>query len=91
MPREFGTEISITPYQEEIVPLHLALLRHPEYRTKYAANLKRELPRIPYASAFAEYARIGQRLMDIHIHYEQQPEYPLALDKTGHLNWPLKR
>jgi predicted helicase len=26
-----------------------AVLHHPEYRTRYAANLKRELPRIPYA------------------------------------------
>ncbi len=28
-----------------------ALLHHPEYRTRYAANLKRELPRIPFAPA----------------------------------------
>lgn len=29
-----------------------ALLHHPEYREKYEANLKRELPRIPYAPDF---------------------------------------
>ncbi|MGL6283921.1 MAG: type ISP restriction/modification enzyme, partial [Microcoleaceae cyanobacterium] len=32
------------------------LLHHPTYRTKYAANLKRELPRIPYAPDFRDFA-----------------------------------
>ncbi len=36
-----------------------ALLHHPEYRTRYAANLKRELPRIPMAPNFPRYAEIG--------------------------------
>jgi predicted helicase len=30
-----------------------AVLHHPEYRTRYAANLKRELPRIPFVEATA--------------------------------------
>jgi len=28
-----------------------AVLHHPEYRQRYAANLRRELPRIPFVSA----------------------------------------
>ena len=43
----------------------------------YAANLKRELPRIPFAPDFRAYAEAGARLADLHVHYEQQPEYPL--------------
>ena len=31
-----------------------AVLHHPEYRQRYAANLKRELPRIPFVSATAD-------------------------------------
>jgi predicted helicase len=31
-----------------------AVLHHPEYRERYAANLRRELPRIPFASAGAK-------------------------------------
>ncbi len=68
-----------------------ALLHHPEYRTRYAANLKRELPRIPYAPAFQKYAEIGAALMQIHIHYEQQPEYPLDRKETGKLNWRVEK
>ena len=54
-----------------------ALLHHPAYREKYSANLKHELPRIPYAPDFWAFAKAGKRLMQIHVHYEQQEEYPL--------------
>ncbi|HOW74776.1 MAG TPA: N-6 DNA methylase [Candidatus Competibacteraceae bacterium] len=53
------------------------LLHSEEYRQKYAANLRRELPRIPYASDFWAYSRAGQQLADLHLNYQQQPEYPL--------------
>ena len=64
-----------------------AVLHHPEYRERYAANLRRELPRVPFvgsASAFRALAGAGQRLAEIHVHYEQQPEYPLVkTEKAG--------
>lgn len=53
------------------------ILHDPAYRTKYAANLKRELPRIPFAADFRKVADIGKRLMDLHVNYEDQPEYQL--------------
>jgi predicted helicase len=54
-----------------------AVLHHPEYRTRYAANLKRELPRIPFPPDFHTFAAAGKRLMELHIDYEKQPEYVL--------------
>lgn len=33
--------------KEDVFHYIYALLHHPEYRERYAANLKRELPRIP--------------------------------------------
>ena len=54
-----------------------AVLHHPEYRTRYAANLKRELPRIPFPPDFHAFAAAGKRLMELHIDYEKQPGYPL--------------
>jgi predicted helicase len=68
-----------------------ALLHHPEYRTRYAANLKRELPRIPFAPDFCTYARIGCELMKLHIEYEQQPEFPLERTETGKLDWRVEK
>jgi predicted helicase len=67
------------------------LLHHPEYRTRYAANLKRELPRIPLAPEFHRYAQIGAALMKLHIDYEQQAEYPLERTETGQLNWRVEK
>jgi predicted helicase len=54
-----------------------AVLHHPEYRTRYAANLKRELPRIPFPPDFHAFVAAGKRLMELHIDYEKQPEFPL--------------
>lgn len=70
-----------------------ALLHHPAYREKYAANLRRELPRIPLAPDFWGFAKAGARLAELHVHYEQQPEYPLKyVEKAGAaLNWRVDR
>jgi predicted helicase len=56
------------------------LLHHPSYRERYAENLKRELPHIPLvggAAAFQRCAEIGRQLMELHLTYERQAEYPL--------------
>ena len=51
------------------------LLHHPDYREQYQENLKRDLPHIPFAEDFWGFANAGERLADIHINYESQPEY----------------
>lgn len=56
-----------------------ALLHHPAYRERYQVNLKRDLPHIPFAPEFWEFVAAGRRLADIHIHYEDQPQYKLDL------------
>ncbi len=57
-----------------------AMLHHPQYRERYAENLKHDLPHIPLLrnkEAFLTCTNIGKQLMDIHLHYEQAKEYPL--------------
>lgn len=70
-----------------------ALLHHPTYRDTYAANLRRELPRIPFVSNFWGFAQAGARLAEIHVNYEQQPEYPLQFIETPGepLNWRVEK
>ena len=36
-----------------------------------------KLPRIPFPPDFHAFAAAGKRLMELHIDYEKQPEYPL--------------
>jgi predicted helicase len=57
-----------------------AMLHHPQYRERYAENLKRDLPHIPLLlrpEAFTAAVSTGRTLMGLHINYEQQKEYPL--------------
>jgi predicted helicase len=68
-------------------------LHHPTYRERYAANLKRELPRIPYAPDFRGFADAGQQLADLHLNYEQQPEYSLKFIENDQvpLDWRVEK
>ena len=60
------------------------LLHHPDYREKYQANLKRDLPHIPFAEDFWGFATAGAALADLHVTYESAPKY----DKLKHIETP---
>jgi len=59
-----------------------AVLHHPAYRTRYAADLRRTLPRLPFAPAFRPFADAGRALADLHVGFESAPAYPLGLQHT---------
>jgi predicted helicase len=70
-----------------------ALMHHPGYRERFAANLKRELPRIPFATEFRAFAKAGKRLAELHTGYEQAAEYPLKRreNRDVPLNWRVEK
>jgi predicted helicase len=80
----YGAKVS----KWDIFHYHYAVLHHPEYRQRYAANLRKSLPRVPLvaeAEAFRSLAKTGKRLGEIHVDYEGQAEYPLReIWKEGH-------
>jgi predicted helicase len=89
---EFRTQYSDSSISKwDIFHYTYAILHHPAYRTRYAANLKRDLPRIPFAPDFRGYAEIGAALMKLHVEYERQPEYPLERTETGMLDWRAEK
>jgi predicted helicase len=59
------------------------ILHHPEYRAKYAENLKRELPRIPLAEDFWGFSKAGKELARLHIDYEKLEPWPLKFIETS--------
>ena len=69
------------------------ILHHPDYRERYAADLKRDLPHIPYAPDFWAFANAGAQLAELHINYETQPQYPLTFveDATKQLDFRVER
>ncbi|WP_082555086.1 type ISP restriction/modification enzyme [Devosia sp. Root635] len=53
------------------------MLHDPVYREKYALNLKREFPRIPFYRDFWQWAAWGEQLMALHIDYKNAEPWPL--------------
>ena len=68
----------------DIFHYNYGLLHHPTYREKYEANLKRDLPHIPFAEDFWGFANAGAALADIHVNYESVPKY----DKLKYIETP---
>ena len=69
------------------------LLHHPAYRQRYQANLKRDLPHLPFAPDFRAFASAGARLAEIHVGYEAMPAYPLTPVETPAqpLDWRVEK
>ncbi len=53
------------------------VLHDPVYREKYALNLKRDFPRLPFYADFWQWAAWGEKLMELHIGYETVEPWPL--------------
>jgi predicted helicase len=68
--------------KEDIFHYTYAVLHHPAYREKYALNLKREFPRLPFYEDFPQWVTWGKQLMDLHLNYETVKKYALKrIDK----------
>lgn len=64
--------------KEAIFHYCYAVLHDPLYREKYAQNLKREFPRIPFYAQFWQWAAWGEQLMALHIGYEAVEPFALT-------------
>jgi predicted helicase len=71
----YGKKAGVT--KDAIFAYCYAALHDPVYREKYALNLKREFPRIPFYDDFALWTGWGQHLLDLHIGYEQAKPFKL--------------
>jgi predicted helicase len=63
--------------KEDIFYYVYGILHSPEYKTRFAADLKKMLPRIPLAEDFWAFSRAGRKLADLHLHYEDAKPYPV--------------
>jgi len=69
--------------KEAIFHYVYGVLHDPVYREKYALNLKREFPRIPFYADFWQWADWGTTLMDLHIGYEAVEPFELERIEAG--------
>lgn len=66
--------------KEDIFYYIYGILHSEEYRRRFAANLKKELPRIPLAEDFEFFCTAGRGLAELHLNYESAELYPLTLE-----------
>lgn len=72
--------------REDIFYYVYGILHSLEYRSTYADNLSKELPRIPRvktAGDFWAFSQAGRKLADLHLNYESVEPYPLKIDSAG--------
>ena len=71
-----------TIQKEDIFYYIYGILHSEDYRNRFAANLKKELPRIPFAEHFDLFYYAGKALADIHLNYESAALYPLTMERN---------
>jgi predicted helicase len=88
---QYGPQVT----KRDIFHYIYAVLHSPQYRERYAENLKRELPPIPFVpkEAFQSFVETGACLADPHLNYEQAREYPLQWleNKDVPFSWRVTR
>lgn len=69
--------------KEDLFYYVYGLLHSNDYKSRYADNLTKELPRIPRvtkAADFWAFSKAGRALADLHIGYEEVTPYPVQID-----------
>jgi len=74
--RAFGDQVT----KDDVFFYVYGVLHSPQYRTTFAADLKRMLPRVPIAATrddFEAFVVAGRKLSALHVGYETVEPYPL--------------
>ncbi|NMM17517.1 MAG: DEAD/DEAH box helicase, partial [Cellulomonas sp.] len=79
---DYAAAYGPTVTKDDVFYYVYGLLHSPDYRTTFAADLKKMLPRIPKVpdvEDFQAFAAAGRALATLHIGYEAVAPYPLAI------------
>ena len=69
--------------KDDVFDYVYGVLHAPAYRERFANDLAKELPRVPFAEDFQAFARAGRALAALHLGYETCDEYPLETVFAG--------
>lgn len=69
--------------KEDIFYYVYGLLHSTEYRTRFENDLKKELPRIPFAKDFWAFSKAGRKLAELHLNYETIEPWPVKEESHG--------
>lgn len=76
---QYGAEVT----KDDIFDYVYGILHSPEYRTRFAADLKKMLPRIPKVKDFTAFRDAGRELGKLHMDYETVVQHPGLVVSTG--------
>ena len=76
--RKGGPELT----KEDLFYYVYGILHSPEYRSRFAANLAKELPRVPLAADFRAFSEAGRKLAELHLNYESVECWP-SIEEDG--------
>ena len=89
---EFRTQYAdVKISKEDIFYYVYGVLHSPEYKTRFASDLKKMLPRIPYAKDFWAFSQAGRDLAALHLNYETIEPYPLTEEISGSVNFTVEK
>jgi len=82
--KQYGKNVT----KEDVFYYVYGILHSPDYRTAFANDLKKMLPRIPLVEDvrnFWKFSKAGRTLADLHVNYEQVPPYDgvLVMEKVN--------
>ena len=81
--KKLGVRYNTKIEPEELYHYVFSVLSNPEYGQKYANNLKRERPRIPFPKdyeTFKKLSELGIKLAELQLNYWDLEEYPLKVE-----------
>jgi len=64
--------------KEDIFFYVYGILHSPEYKQRFASDLKKMLPRIPFTGDFWAFSKAGRELAAWHLNYEKVEPYPVT-------------
>jgi predicted helicase len=87
----FRTFFDVKIIKEDIFYYVYGIFHSPEYKERFAADLKKMLPRIPFAKEFWAFSKAGRKLAKWHLEYESVEPYLLREVVSGSKLLPEER
>lgn len=82
--KTYGKDLS----KEDIFYYIYGMLHSQEYRNRFSSDLKKMLPRIPFAKDFWAFSKAGRNLAEWHLNYESVEPYPISENQQINLGDP---
>ncbi len=83
---QFQTRYGPQITKDDIWEYLYGVMHASDWRDKYKHDLQRNLPRVPFAPDFEAFRSAGRVLMDLHIGYDDVPEYRVDCHLDGSID-----